>query len=248
MNSQEHEWLLGEKYQGEKSDAFWADAARLEAGEPLAYVIGHIPFLNTTIDLTSRPLIPRPETEYWTSLVIDELNKLDSNTPLAVLDLCAGSGAIGVAIGHALPSTLLHFIELDSAHLPTIAKNCIENGIERERVHILTGDLFAVNEPLPRFAAIVSNPPYIDPALDRAEASVKAFEPSIALYGGTSGMNIIERIIKEAPNHLLPHGLLYIEHEPEQVEAIKLLGEKNFSVSTHNDQYGVARFSKLVLQ
>lgn len=247
MNSQEVAWLLAEKYHGQKSEAFLTDVARLESGEPLAYVIGHIPFLNTTIDLTSKPLIPRPETEYWTNLVIDELKTLNTEV-LPVLDLCAGSGAIGVAIAKELPQTQLYFIELDSAHLPTIAKNCIENAIARERVHILAGDLFSVNVTLPRFAAIVTNPPYIDPVLDRTETSVKAFEPKVALYGGTAGMDIIARIIESAKDYLLPQGLLYIEHEPEQVAAIKTLGQKNFTVSTHNDQYGVARFSKLVLQ
>lgn len=247
MNGQEVAWLLHEKYHGQKSEAFLTDVARLEAGEPLAYVIGHIPFLNTTIDLTSKPLIPRPETEYWTNLVINEL-KATNGEVVRVLDLCAGSGAIGVAIAKEVPQAEVYFIELDSAHLPTIAKNCIENGIKRERVQILAGDLFSVSAPLPRFAVIVTNPPYIDPALDRAEASVKAFEPSVALYGGTAGMDIITKIIELAPDHLLPHGLLYIEHEPEQVEAIKTLGQKNFTVTTHNDQYNLPRFSKLVLQ
>ena len=105
--SQDIEWLLEEKYSGEKNDAFFADCKRLALGEPLGFLIGHVPFLDTTIYLDSKPLIPRPETEYWTEAVIADIKtnypaRDLENTPgaeqLRVLDLCAGSGCIGVAI------------------------------------------------------------------------------------------------------------------------------------------------------
>ncbi len=248
MNSQEAAWLLAEKYHGQKSEAFLTDLAKLEAGVPLAYLIGHTPFLDTTIYLDSRPLIPRTETEFWTNQVINELKELQTNTEPNILDLCAGSGAIGVAIAKSLPLSTVHFIELESSHLPTIARNCVENGIVRERVTILSGDLFKTTAILPHFDVIVTNPPYIDPALDRTEDGVKAHEPEIALYGGIAGMEIINKIIKEAPEHLAPEGLLYIEHEPEQSAEIQKLGSKHFIVTTLKDQYGQERFSKLVLQ
>ena len=66
----EVDWLLNEKYHGEKTSAFFTDCVRLETGEPLAYVIGHIPFLDCTIYLDSRPLIPRVETEFWVEKLI----------------------------------------------------------------------------------------------------------------------------------------------------------------------------------
>lgn len=248
MLSQETAWLLGEKYGGEKSEAFFADLASLEAGTPLAYLIGHIPFLDTTIYLDSRPLIPRTETEFWTNIMISELKESKSEDRLHILDLCAGSGAIGVAIAKALPLSTLHFIELDSSHLPTIARNCRENSIVPERVTILAGDIFKTSTDLPRFDVIVTNPPYIDPILDRTEDSVKAFEPEVALYGGVAGMEAITKIIAEAPSHLVQSGLLYIEHEPEQSEEIEKLGKAHFLVTTLKDQYGQERFSKLVLQ
>ncbi len=247
MNSQEAAWLLAEKYQGQKSETFLSDVARLEAGEPLAYLIGHIPFLDTSIYLDSRPLIPRTETEFWTKQVIDDLKEHKHSTT-AVLDLCAGSGAIGVAIAKALPESTVHFIELDTAHLPTIARNCVQNGIARERVTILSGDLFKTTAILPRFDVIVTNPPYVDPALDRTEDSVRAHEPAVALYGGVDGMEVITEIILKAPDFLLPNGLMYIEHEPEQSSLIQKLGKKHFVVTTLKDQYGQERFSKLVLQ
>ena len=68
-------WLLEEKYSGEKSVAFFADCKRMALGEPLGYLIGHAPFLKTTIYLDSRPLIPRPETEFWTEKAIAEIKE-----------------------------------------------------------------------------------------------------------------------------------------------------------------------------
>jgi release factor glutamine methyltransferase len=293
MLSQEVAWLLGEKYHGEKSAAFFADVIRLEAGEPLAFIIGSIPFLNTTISLDSRPLIPRPETEFWVERAIKDMQlkcsrfhpQLDSfapaspqpNPPAAsrsfselgvgcehdssyvqgqesqffqILDLCAGSGAIGVAVAKDCPTAQVDFVELDSRHLPTIAKNCRQNNIAPERVDIYAGNLFtpANGAGLPKYDFILSNPPYIDQSLGRTEASVVAHEPALALYGGAAGMEVIAKIILEAPQYLQLHGQLWLEHEPEQTAAIHALGAKNFLVSTHKDQYNVERFSKLMLQ
>jgi release factor glutamine methyltransferase len=255
MFSQEVNWLLKEKYQGEESAAFLADAALLKAGTPLAYLIGSIPFLNTTIYLDSHPLIPRPETEFWVEQAINTLNKQCSylgHEPknLHILDLCAGSGAIGVAVAKALPASLVDFVELDTTHLPTIAKNCRANDISPERVHIYASDLFLrpTGELLPRYDIILSNPPYIDKSLGRTETSVVDHEPALALYGGASGLEIITKIINDAPNHLKPNGQLWLEHEPEQVPDIGKLAAPHFLISTHKDQYGVPRYSFLVLQ
>ena len=95
MNTKQAEdWLLKEKYKGVKSRAFLADCQELKAGVPLAYVIGSIPFLDTKIYLDSKPLIPRPETEYWTEQAIKSIKTVASAN---VLDLCSGSVCIGVA-------------------------------------------------------------------------------------------------------------------------------------------------------
>jgi release factor glutamine methyltransferase len=251
MYGQEIKWLLSEKYDGQKSEAFLADVAKLEAGVPLAYLIGHIPFLNCKIYLDSHPLIPRPETEFWTELAIKKIQASSATQPeVHILDLCAGSGAIGVAVANSILSALVDFAELDSSHLPTIAKNCRLNQITNERVSIFASDLFntASGRTLPRYNYILSNPPYIDKTLDRTEQSVVENEPALALYGGKAGMDNIKKIIEEAPNHLKPDGQLWLEHEPEQSEAILNLAQDMFYVTTHKDQYDVIRFSQLVLQ
>jgi release factor glutamine methyltransferase len=252
MFSQEAEWLLGEKYNGEKTVGFFTDVEKLEAGEPLAYLIGHIPFLDSKIYLDSRPLIPRPETEFWVKDLITKIyrEKISSDSPLHILDLCAGSGCIGVAIAAAIPEAKVDFLEIEERHLSTITKNCFENNLEKSRFNAFQGNLFLTKEKvtLPYYDFIITNPPYIDPTLDRTEKSVKDYEPSIALYGGQSGMEIITRIITQSPEHLKKGGQLWIEHEPEQAEEIKTSAGKIFTANTYKDQYGLLRYTKLVLQ
>ena len=282
------EWLLKEKYGGEKSEAFFADCKRLAAGEPLAHIIGWVPFLGCNIYLSADSefdppipssrrhrefpsgdetgikakqfaLIPRPETEYWTEQAIASIKALsprqDLGSPLglasgnvSILDLCAGSGCIGVAVAKYVPNAHVHLAELDARHLPTIKKNLTENTIiyDSEKYSVFQSDLFAnISET---YDMILSNPPYIDPALDRTESSVKDHEPHHALYGGEGGLELIEHIIAAAPKFLNQNGQLWLEHEPEQAAAIQLLATKHgFAPRTHIDQYNVARFSVLVV-
>ncbi len=235
-------WLLNEKYNGEKTEDFFADCARLTAGEPLAYIIGHIPFLDTTIFLDSHPLIPRTETEFWVERALEDIR---THTPRPrVLDLCAGSGCIGVAVLTHIETSHVDFAEIDTRHHGTILRNISENAIPVTRANVYGGDLFErITE---QYDFILSNPPYIDPALDRTEQSVTDFEPDIALYGGTKGLAIIAGIITDAPHHLAPGGILYIEHEPEQSEAITHMGElSGLRVATHRDQYNIPRYTVL---
>ena len=277
VKNKEIGWLLAEKYHGVESDAFLADCAKLAAGVPLAYLIGHVPFLNCTIYLDSHPLVPRPETEYWAEQAITTIKKqTESNlrdaipetnpevrgpTPyLKILDLCAGSGAIGVAVAKAIPEADVTFAELDPAHLPIIEKNIAANlSVDRkvgsgtiiydsEKYKVLCSDLFSALDNRERFDFILTNPPYIDAEAHTVDDNVALHEPHLALFGGVAGMEVIALIITEAPQHLTPDGQLWIEHEPAQVEAITALAAtSDFKVITHPDQYGVPRFSVLTM-
>jgi release factor glutamine methyltransferase len=237
--------LLRDKYGGQKSADFFTDCARLASGEPLAYVIGWVPFFGCKIWLDSRPLIPRTETEWWTEKAIESIRARKCR-PIDILDLCAGSGCIGTAVGAAIgEEARVTFVELDAAHISTIEKNCHENGVANRTV--LAADLFAGVGGA--FAYILANPPYLDRKLNRVEESVVAYEPLRALDGGQAGMEIIERIIAGAPARLSPDGELWLEHEPEQTNAIIRLAKMHgFYPTSHLDQYGVQRFSRLVLQ
>jgi release factor glutamine methyltransferase len=244
--SQESAWLLKEKYQGEKSEAFFADCKRLAIGEPLAYLIGHVPFLQTSISLGSHPMIPRPETEFWTEKAIIEIKQAALPAP-RVLDLCAGSGAIGVAVAKAIPTAIVDFCEIDEDHIATIENNILSNNIAKKRTNVVHASLFT---KLPyRYDFILSNPPYIDEAKNTVDASVKDFEPHLALFGGKAGLEVINKIIEQSPRHLVSGGQLWLEHEPEQTEAITELGNQHFYlVETHRDQFGTERYTTMVVQ
>ncbi len=247
------EWLLKEKYGGEKSEAFFADCKKMALGEPLGYLIGHVPFLDTTIYLDSRPLVPRSETEFWTEHAINVIK--DGNTPSLgftdnpprVLDLCAGSGCIGVAVAKVIPTAHVDFSEIEARHIPTIKKNLEKNGIKPDRTDIFQTNLFQGLSG--QYDYILANPPYVDADLHRVDDSVVDFEPHLALFGGKQGVEIIAQIIVAAPAFLTPHGQLWIEHEPEQTTLIASLAADNgFSCTTRPDQYEVERYSILVLQ
>lgn len=203
--------LIRDKYDGNATADLGKDLERLAAGEPLAYVIGWIPFLDLCIYLGSKPLIPRPETEWWTEVLIKHLQARFGSAPLNVLDLCAGSGAIGLAILKHLPQATVTFIELDEQHLPLIHKNLLKNDINPARANVLSGNLFA---PLSRvddsFDIIATNPPYVpnDRTLD---SSVTDFEPAQALFAGTDGLTVIQRIATETPLYLRADGELWLE-------------------------------------
>ncbi|HVW71836.1 MAG TPA: peptide chain release factor N(5)-glutamine methyltransferase [Candidatus Paceibacterota bacterium] len=249
--------LIRDKYGGQAHEAgIQADQARLAAGEPVAYVIGWQPFLGLTIYLDSKPLIPRPETEWWAEELINALSPerlalahhrlpkgpalLRSGHPLRVLDLCAGSGAIGCAILKHCTSARVTFAELVPEHEATIWKNIRENGLDESRAEVRIGDLFA---PLAgeRFDIIASNPPYI-PESRELDRSVTNFEPREALRAGDDGLALIRRIAEEAPEHLHPGGELWLECDSEHADAARdLIAARAQRAELRTDPYGRPR-------
>lgn len=230
----------GSPYSARESD-LEADIARLAAGEPLAYVIGWAPFLGLRIDLSSRPLIPRPETEWWTNELLATLAKRCGEEPFRFLDLCAGSGAIGLAALAKLPNALVSFGELESAHAELIRKNIEANALDATRASIRRGDLFT---PFfgERFDIIATNPPYV-PSARELEESVRSHEPASALYAGKDGLDVIRRIAAEAKAHLAPAGELWMECDianiEEAGELVRAGGAGRVEIRT--DQYGRPR-------
>jgi len=217
----------------EKPDAGEYDVARLKDGEPLAYVIGHIPFLGLSLDLSSYPLIPRPETEWWTEMLCTYIGE----RTVHVLDLCAGSGAIGLSILKHCPNATVSFGERIEDHVALIQKNILRNGLDASRAAVYAGDLFAPFEGS-RFDIIACNPPYIPEArtLDR---SVVSFEPKEALFSGEDGLETIRRVTEDTGRFLTPQGELWMECDIENIEEAGRLakegGAARFEIRT--DQY-----------
>ncbi|HEY0979269.1 MAG TPA: HemK/PrmC family methyltransferase [Candidatus Paceibacterota bacterium] len=230
-----------DKYDGDPAADLSEDLARLRAGEPLAYVIGWIPFLGLRVGLSSRPLIPRPETEWWTEELIAHLKEKFGTKPFSFLDLCAGSGAIGLAVLAAFPQARVTLAELRPEHGAQIRENLEVNVLDASRATIIESDLFAALSSM-RFDVIATNPPYIPE--DRAlEASVAAFEPQEALFAGSDGLSLIRRIAADAPVHLTAPGELWMECDTSNTEeaAALLRAQGATDAQIRTDPYGRPR-------
>lgn len=238
----ERELLIRDKYDGNAEVDLSKDLARLASGEPLAYVIGWIPFLGLHISLASRPLIPRPETESWTEDLHARLTEKFEDKPFTFLDLCAGSGAIGLSVLARFPAARVRFSELVSAHCDQIRKNIEENDLDVSRATVHIGDLLDAFPKDQRFDVIATNPPYV-PETRVLDASVTDFEPKVALYAGNDGLDLIRRIAAEAPQRLEDGGELWMECDIENIEEAKQMlmkhGAKDATI--RNDVYGRPR-------
>jgi release factor glutamine methyltransferase len=241
--------LVRDKYDGDRNADITEDLQRLASGEPLAYVIGWVPFLNLKIFLGTsgaiRPLIPRPETEWWTEKLIEHLKYKFEDRPFALLDLCAGSGAIGLTVLSAFPQARVSFGEIDPELRSIIQKNFEVNKLDTTRSDIRTGDLFTPfgNE---RFDIIATNPPYI-PQVHAAilEKGVTDFEPHQALFSEADGLGVIRKIVTHLPKHLSANGELWMECDISNIEAAEKLITTHFpnlfESSIHMDQYNRPR-------
>jgi release factor glutamine methyltransferase len=224
------ELLVRDKYDGDADKVNEEDTARLAAGEPLAYVIGWVPFLDLRIGLDSHPLIPRPETEWWTEQLIAHLRTKFGTTPFQFLDLCAGSGAIGLAVLHALPNAYVAFGELVPEHCAQIRLNIAQNNLDANRALVRESNLFneltSAGGTSLRFDIIATNPPYIPEGRILPE-SVAHFEPAEALFAGKDALDLIRTIAANAPDHLSSNASaeLWMETDTENIrEAAALLG------------------------
>jgi len=171
------------------------------------------------LKVNSKVLIPRRETE---ELVEQVLKRIKNN--FKVLDLCAGSGAIGIAIARLSNASVI-CVDISKEALLVAEENTIINGVS-EKVRLLQSDMFEnINE---EFDIIVSNPPYIKTHdINNLEKEVKAHEPLIALDGGMDGLKYYGLIVNEAFKHLKREGLLALEIGFDQGEEIKHIFENS---------------------
>lgn len=235
-------WLLTEKYLGIKSPGYHTDLMRLARGEPVAYVIGWIPFLRARIKLDHRPLIPRPETEYWADAAFHMLTQEFTHIAnLSFADCYAGSGCIGISALLLFPKSRCTFIDIGADECTQITENIQTNITHKERASILQGDTCATL--VGPYDAIFANPPYIDPKATNVDESVKVWEPYRALYAEEHGLLEIRKLLDCAKSHLTPKGSLFCEFGKDQEKAIAALPEAvGWNITFHHDQYGTTRW------
>lgn len=239
-------WLLDIKYKGHENEVYKSDLKRLKDGEPLDYIVGYSDFLNTKILLTSKPLIPRPETEYWVDKAISEIDK---KSPTDILDIFSGSGCIGVALLKHIPKSTVTFAERRDDLLETIKKNVSINGLVGREFEIIQSDVF--KEVSGKYDYIFANPPYIDREKKITDSSVIKFEPHDALFAKDSGLKYIKQLIKESRDYLKNNGALYIEFDSWQKDAInshlERINHPYREIEFISDQYSSPRVVKLTI-
>ncbi|MBP4061787.1 peptide chain release factor N(5)-glutamine methyltransferase [Aeromonas sp. Prich7-2] len=206
--------------------------ARRLNGEPIAHLIGEREFWSLPLKVSPATLIPRPDTEV---LVEQALARLPGG-PCALLDLGTGTGAIALALKSERPDADVWAVDRMPAAAALARTNSAALGLP---IEVRDGSWFAPLSDAPRFAMIVSNPPYIDGTDPHLHEGDVRFEPRSALVAEEQGLADIRLIVTQAPAHLVPGGWLLLEHGWDQGEAVRqlLLQQGYVQVETVRD-YG----------
>ena len=198
--------------------------ARIE-GVPLQYIVGMQEFMGLPFRVNPSVLIPRLDTEILAEQVIGIIEGMGLDNP-EVLDLCTGSGALGVSIAAKVPGALVTMTDASEPALQTAMSNAGLNGVNRRCVFLL-GDMFDAIPEDKQFDVIVCNPPYIESdVIDTLDVEVKDHEPRMALDGGKDGLDYYRIIADRASMHLKTGGILALEIGCDQGVAVKRLLNK----------------------
>ena len=210
---------------------------RTLAGEPLAYIIGEWEFYGLKLHVTPDVLIPRDDTCAVTSLAINQALFLKEDP--RVLDLCTGSGCIGLAIASRVKDARVTLADISKDALAVAKKNVSLNHLT-SRVSCVQAD--ALGKPAPflgKFDMIVSNPPYITSSeMLELPTSVKDYEPHLALHGGDDGLVFYRSIINNYTEALKPGGFLCFEFGMRQGDDVcRLLENKGYTILERSSDY-----------
>lgn len=185
------------------------------AGVPLAHLTGRQHFLGLELEVGPAALVPRKETEILAAAALQLLHGVvQARGPALVLDLCAGSGNLATVLAHYEPHCQVCVADLSPEAIQLARRNAATHQLDG-RVRFFEGDLFrpfAAEEFARRFDLIVCNPPYISSGkVDALPPETGQHEPRLAFDGGAFGLDVIGRLIAEAPRHLKPDSWLCFE-------------------------------------
>jgi len=228
-----------EEYEAKVEDM----VTRRLAGEPVAQITGEWEFMGCPIQVTPDVLIPRIDTEVLAETAIDHLRSREVSGS-RVLDLCTGSGCVGIAIAANVPDCRLVLVDKSLKALAVCRNNVYRNNLTR---CITSLDADVMKSPpmlIGRFDLIVSNPPYIPSGeLGELDASVKDFEPRMALDGGEDGLMFYRSIASRWKSVLKDNGWIMLECGEGQADALEQILRKNgfTDLRRYQDTLGVDR-------
>ena len=191
---------------------------------PVAYITAHKEFMGLDFFVSPAVLIPRPDTEILAEAVLERLTSSDAPARPSLLDIGTGSGALIISLLVKLPAATGTAVDISEAALGVAATNARIQKVDN-RLTLLRSDLFSALEEK-RFAAIVSNPPYI-PTMDVTGLAPEVHcEPVIALDGGKDGLDYYRRLLVGCPQHLEAGGFMALEVGEGQAKHVAALAEK----------------------
>lgn len=216
-----------EKYASEEvCQAMESAVRRVLAGEPLAYILGEWSFYGMTLYIDEHVLIPRDDTCAVTQLAIKRGLYLEQDP--RILDLCTGSGCIGLAVAKRVKDAYVTLADISEDALAVAKKNVARHQLTDRVTCVQANALESAPVFLGKFDLIVSNPPYITTdEMEQLDASVKDYEPHLALHGGVDGLDFYRSIVENYTKALKPGGFLCLEYDPSQGDAICWMLENN---------------------
>lgn len=218
---------------------FQSLVVRRAAGEPLQYITGRQQFYKLDFQVTPDVLIPRPESEAIVEVARELLPK---DRPSRLADIGTGSGCLAISILHELPEARGTAIDVSPAALNIARCNAQRHGVI-DRLQLIESDLFSAMASDEQFDLIVSNPPYVpDGNIDSLQREVR-YEPRSALAGGSDGLEVIRRLLREAPQHLRSGRHLVFEFGFGQYELLLNSIDHQIwdQIETRNDLQGIPR-------
>lgn len=221
-------------------ETFWKLLDARAAHEPLQYLTGVAYFRYLDIQVGPGVLVPRPESELLVQSVLDHCEKISGI--ISVVDLGSGSGALALAISTENSNTRVIAVEKDPAAIEWLKKNVSQIN---EQVRIVESDVVNALEGV-SCDVVIANPPYV-PDNQELPRDVADHEPSIALFGGPTGLDIPGRFIDTAARLLKSGGFFALEHTEDQGPAIASLLEENFAdIVLHRDLTQRPRFTTAI--
>ncbi|MBQ8834686.1 MAG: peptide chain release factor N(5)-glutamine methyltransferase [Oscillospiraceae bacterium] len=210
---------------------------RLLTGEPLAYVLGEWDFYGLTLRVDKNVLIPRDDTCAVAQLAISQGLFLDQDP--RILDLCCGSGCIGLAVATKVKDAKVTLADLSKEALAVAKENTTKNKLSGRVRCVQVDALKPAPAFLGKFDMIVSNPPYITgQEMQELPPSVKNFEPHMALYGGEDGLDFYRAIAANFTSALKPGGYLALEFGMGQGDDVcRILAENGYTILERTRDY-----------
>lgn len=226
--TKEHLIIYGEEEISENIiQEFENKLEKLKENMPIQYIINNQEFYGLNFYVDENVLIPQPDTEILVEecISIAKNNLKDIKKNIKILDLCTGSGVIGVSLAKNIEESEIILSDISEKALEIARKNVEMNNV---KIKIINSDLFKnINE---KFDIIVSNPPYIETKTIASLSEEVKKEPILALDGGEDGLDFYRKIAKEARNYLTPCGYLALEIGYNQKDSVeKILKQNNYS-------------------